>query len=982
MRVHLLLCLSIVLCGCEGGGSDPPTPPRIASVMVSPDGLALDALGASARLDASARDTNGNQVSAVFAWSSSDTTVVTVDANGLVTARGNGQATITASTGGMSSSVIVTVVTVASVTVSPDGLVFEALTDDAPLTAVARDSDGGIVSVEFGWVSSDPSIATVDDFGRVTARGNGTATITVSAGGLSASAMVEVAQRTYRLEIGPTNNLTIFESIGQRIQFTGEAWDSNGHQIAHPVITAEAFDDDIAVIDENLVATAKHNGSTFIQFFLDGERNRYRTVDVEVHQIAARMELNPSGKTFRQLRETHRFEADAWDANGHPLPDEFLYWESVDPRVAVVDDTGLVTITGNGETGIVLRADRSSFSASAAVSGELQATCAGAPMTPSIMRVEPESLVEGASVIIEGTGFCPEAPGNLVTIDGLASEVSAASETMLRVTVPHYCQPARDVEVTVAVGANSASRLTELRPDEADLSLPVGQQLIIGAGTDRCLQFTETNASESYLIGVQSTLLGLTDALTRVRLIAATNAPVTETPVAMGTQWQGWSGFPDRAPVPVTTNGSESEQWERQSGDVLLYGPDEVQSRASFSALSAVTFPSVGDVDELPEVGDIVTLVFPGPGSEYLVYAIGSHAIWLVAPELVELVEAQYVDRLEYLSDSFDNQIYPVITNYFGIPELGNTGRIVITIREEYGGAFVEVGPAGRKWKRVQIPLRDFFPRYTLAHELVHVIQPAVLDGDWNYEPWFDEGQAELGGEVFGFALFGLSPGQNYGMVNNFEPSDIRWIADDHWTYLSSFFGGTHSRKPQECSWLVFDNAPCNTPPLPYHVGWSLLRWMTDQYARLYPGGGAYFHQQLLRSGIGPPIKTIEDLLGETMETLLARWAAALYVDGRISADPWLEFTSYDVWRNHGHDGLYGNIATRPRRVQDPNPRRGLYPAQLKFDRAQHQARIRDGSIWYLNVSGETRPATAIRVLDREYGPPPDDIQIWAVRLE
>ena len=362
IRTHGLLCASILMCACGGDVSDTEAPARIASVSVSPGSATLAALGATAQMDASARDTNGNVIAAEFSWSASDINVVTVDANGRVTAQANGQATITAANGGVTASVTATVEQqVASVIVSPGAVTLAALDETAQLVATAKDS--------------------------------------------------------------------------------------NGHPVSRPAITAEAWQRDIVYIDENFLATANRNGRTIIRFFLDETGATYSPVNVEVFQVAARMEISPAAKSFRQPNETHRFEADAWDANGHPLPQELelLYWESADSRVAVVDNTGLVTISGNGETEIVLRAYRSSVSATASVTGEVQAACAGAPRTPLIVTVEPEILVEGASVTIDGTGFCPEPAGNLVTIDGLATDVLAASETRLSVTVPQYCLPARDV---------------------------------------------------------------------------------------------------------------------------------------------------------------------------------------------------------------------------------------------------------------------------------------------------------------------------------------------------------------------------------------------------------------------------------------------------------------------------------------------------------------------------------------------------------
>ena len=70
------------------------------SVTVLPAEATLAALGDTLRLAAEAFDANGRAVAgAGFSWASSDNAVATVDGSGLVTAVGNGTATITATVG-------------------------------------------------------------------------------------------------------------------------------------------------------------------------------------------------------------------------------------------------------------------------------------------------------------------------------------------------------------------------------------------------------------------------------------------------------------------------------------------------------------------------------------------------------------------------------------------------------------------------------------------------------------------------------------------------------------------------------------------------------------------------------------------------------------------------------------------------------------------------------------------------------------------
>ena len=83
--------------GCADGPTDPAYP---AAVTVSPATAALDALGATVQLRAEVRDQNAEVMAGVtVGWTSSDASVASVDAAGLVTATGSGLALITAQAG-------------------------------------------------------------------------------------------------------------------------------------------------------------------------------------------------------------------------------------------------------------------------------------------------------------------------------------------------------------------------------------------------------------------------------------------------------------------------------------------------------------------------------------------------------------------------------------------------------------------------------------------------------------------------------------------------------------------------------------------------------------------------------------------------------------------------------------------------------------------------------------------------------------------
>ena len=116
----VLISCVLVLVSC---GKDNPTRPRPPAqrpgqppaasqpsrIVTTPSSVDLTSVGQTARLTASALDQNGQPVSgAAIAWNSSNENVATIG-DGLVTAVGNGTATITARAGSVSATAVVTV---------------------------------------------------------------------------------------------------------------------------------------------------------------------------------------------------------------------------------------------------------------------------------------------------------------------------------------------------------------------------------------------------------------------------------------------------------------------------------------------------------------------------------------------------------------------------------------------------------------------------------------------------------------------------------------------------------------------------------------------------------------------------------------------------------------------------------------------------------------------------------------------------------
>lgn len=174
------------------GGDDP----GLASVTVTPDAVTLYE-GEADSLSAVVRDPSGLVVNgASVSWASSDEAVAEVGSNGAVTAISQGEAVVTAASGGESDSAVITVVRVPvkSLTVSPDTAIL-APGRSVLLTAIPRDSVGGAMLERIvTWSSSAPNVAAVDDSGLVVGSAVGNATITAVSEAVSGTAAITVAE--------------------------------------------------------------------------------------------------------------------------------------------------------------------------------------------------------------------------------------------------------------------------------------------------------------------------------------------------------------------------------------------------------------------------------------------------------------------------------------------------------------------------------------------------------------------------------------------------------------------------------------------------------------------------------------------------------------------------------------------------------------------------------------------------------------------
>lgn len=238
-----LVCFVLVsAAGCGGSSpSDPdPEPVAVASVEVAPTSPEI-LVGQSVQLTATLRSADGQVLSGrPVTWSSEDTDVASVTASGLVTGVAEGVTDVTATSEGRSGSVEVSVspVPVASIELDPPGPVALFTGETAQFSATMKDGQGNVLSDrEVTWSTDDAAVASVDADGLVTAGSEGSAEVTATSEGISATATVDVS------DPGPLFITQVTPAIvveGQAATITGSGFHPTASQNSVTVDGVEA----------------------------------------------------------------------------------------------------------------------------------------------------------------------------------------------------------------------------------------------------------------------------------------------------------------------------------------------------------------------------------------------------------------------------------------------------------------------------------------------------------------------------------------------------------------------------------------------------------------------------------------------------------------------------------------------------------------------------------------------------------------------
>jgi uncharacterized protein YjdB len=336
------------------------TAPTITAISVTPEDLTLP-IGIDQQYTASAIYSDGSIQDLVsgVTWTSSTTTVATIDSNGLASINTAGTTTITATVGAFTDSTTITVVPahLTSITLSPATVSMAAGTQQQ-FTATGHFDDGSTqVLSSAQWSSSAISALTVDANGLGLAVGPGTSIVTVVSGTVSATASVTVTSATVvSLTIAPINSSMPAGAVKQ-FSATATFSDNSTQDITQSVLWSSSSAA-IASIDNVGLVTGIATGSTTITTVW-GTITQSTTLTVSTVKLVS-ITISPANPRV-EAHTSLKFTATGVYSDGSTSTLASVSWKSSKPQFANIRGSGIlhakragtltVSATSSGVTG-------------------------------------------------------------------------------------------------------------------------------------------------------------------------------------------------------------------------------------------------------------------------------------------------------------------------------------------------------------------------------------------------------------------------------------------------------------------------------------------------------------------------------------------------------------------------------------------------------------------------------------------------------
>src|SRR5215218_1137052 len=437
----------------------------VSSVVLLPDKVSTS-IGTTTRLTATAYDAGQNVLpDRGFVWSTSDASVATVD-NGLVTTKGKGTATITATAEGKSDATEFTVSpgAVSKVTITPSTISM-VVGDKQTLTASAQDASGTVLTGRnVTWASANTQAVTVAG-GEITAVNAGSAHITATIDGVSGAADVTVTR-------APVQSVTVAPAtlmVGQKVTLVATVR-AGGVVVTDRTVTwsmpANAFASINSTTGE---VTGLAAGAATATAVAEGKSGS-ATVTVTPIPVATVSIDKPSPSIVQNASTT--LTATTKDAGGNTLSGRVVTWQTSDASIASLSATtgssvqvtggvaGTATITATSEG----RTTTSTVTVAPVTVNKVQLTLQSTTIkknqtttATAVVLDNNNQPLQGRAVTWTATGAATIAPASSTT-SSEANSVATATVTGKNVVIN------TSATITAASGGKSHSKQLTVTP--------------------------------------------------------------------------------------------------------------------------------------------------------------------------------------------------------------------------------------------------------------------------------------------------------------------------------------------------------------------------------------------------------------------------------------------------------------------------------------------------------------------------------------
>ncbi len=343
-----------------------------------------------------------------------------------------------------------------TITISPTSATLQSLGETVRLAATVQDQNGQTMSgATVAWASGDPSVATVDPSGLVTAVANGTASVTATAGSASASAAVTVDQVLAAVVVEPATDTLL--AFGDTLWLSAEAVDANGQAVAGAEFAWASGDTLVATVDQHGLVTGISPGEVEVTASSADLTGRAQLAVLAPAPTA--VAISPDTVGFDALGQTARLVAEVRDQAGRAMEDVAVSWSSGNPMVALVDSTGLVTAAGTGTTTIAATADSASGEATVTVTQ----SAGSVVLSPATDTIAPGDTLRMGAEAFDGNGH---------VIDATEFDWSSSDVSVVRVDAYGLATGVAEGRATVTAVAGDVHGTAEITveyPDRAAL---------------------------------------------------------------------------------------------------------------------------------------------------------------------------------------------------------------------------------------------------------------------------------------------------------------------------------------------------------------------------------------------------------------------------------------------------------------------------------------------------------------------------------